>query len=348
MSLALPPTEWPAVDQQLWARLCRQGGPLDDRGAFAQLREATLTTRAAHYGRWIRWLVVTESETLNLPPAERVTAARLKAWLEDLAHTAPVSQRSFVDSVMAVACAADLARDWTPELRLRRALRARANASRSCRKEGRILSSEMLFDSGRRLANEEAPKLGGCIRRAIAIRDGAMIAMLALMPMRRRAFAGLRLGVSILAQEAGYTIALPGDLTKSGLPWEADVPHPAAELLRSYLCWARPVFAERGGNSDDHLWLGFKGKGLGGNQLGAIVAARTRQMTGTAVSPHLFRDAAATTLARHSPQASRLIRPVLAHTTDGVAERHYIHATSIDAGRRYADLIARMKSTAAR
>ena len=59
--------------------------------------------------------------------------------------------------------------------------------------------------------------------------------------------------------------------------------------------------------------------------------------------PHFFRDAAATTLAQISPESARLIRPILAHSGFGTAERHYIHAGSIEAGRDYAAVIRRMK-----
>lgn len=69
----------------------------------------------------------------------------------------------------------------------------------------------------------------------------------------------------------------------------------------------------------------------------------TEKLTGVRVSPHLFRDTAATTLARSSPDAARLIKPVLAHASGGTAERHYIQANSIEAGRDYADVISRLK-----
>ncbi|MDG1128829.1 MAG: hypothetical protein P8N68_06980, partial [Paracoccaceae bacterium] len=60
-------------------------------------------------------------------------------------------------------------------------------------------------------------------------------------------------------------------------------------------------------------------------------------------SAHLFRDAAATTLARISPESARLIRPVLAHSGSRTAERHYIHAQTIEAGRDYVAVVQRLK-----
>jgi len=61
------------------------------------------------------------------------------------------------------------------------------------------------------------------------------------------------------------------------------------------------------------------------------------------IPAHFSRDAAATTLARLSPESARLIQPVLAHSSVTTAERHYIHAQTIDAGRDYASLVQRLK-----
>ena len=60
-------------------------------------------------------------------------------------------------------------------------------------------------------------------------------------------------------------------------------------------------------------------------------------------SVHYAEDAAATTLARISPESARLIGPVLAHSGSRTAERHYIHAQTIDAGRDYAAVVQRLK-----
>ena len=75
------------------------------------------------------------------------------------------------------------------------------------------------------------------------------------------------------------------------------------------------------------------------------IAIATLEVTGVRISLHLIRDAAATTLTRLSPKSARLITPVLAHSSFETAEKFYIQAGSIDAGRTYAALIrARRKS----
>lgn len=77
--------------------------------------------------------------------------------------------------------------------------------------------------------------------------------------------------------------------------------------------------------------------------MAVAITQATEAMLGLRVPPHFFRDAAATTLARGSPQAAAQIRPVLAHTSSKTAERHYNHATTLEAGRNYAAVIAKLK-----
>ena len=71
--------------------------------------------------------------------------------------------------------------------------------------------------------------------------------------------------------------------------------------------------------------------------------AATRPTLGVSISPHLFRDAAATSLARLSPQDAQLIRALLGHQSFGIAERHYIQANMIEAGRTYQAVIEQLK-----
>lgn len=58
---------------------------------------------------------------------------------------------------------------------------------------------------------------------------------------------------------------------------------------------------------------------------------------------HAEDSAAATTLSRLSPESARLIGPVLAHSGSRTAERHYIHAQTIEPGRDYAAVVQRLK-----
>ena len=211
------------------------------------------------------------------------------------------------------------------------------------RKRGRILSSAALFDAGAVLSGEAHALPEGALFRATAMRDAAMITLLALMPMRRRALAGLSLGQSVFVAAERITVALPAELTKNNGPWEADVPMQSLPFLQAYLTKARPLLAARGRGEDRNHWLDRNGRGLREDYLGRRVAEQTLRVTGIRVPPHLFRDAAATTLMRISPQAACLIRPVLGHSGFGTADRHDLHAQRGEAGRDYARLVAELK-----
>jgi integrase len=58
------------------------------------------------------------------------------------------------------------------------------------------------------------------------------------------------------------------------------------------------------------------------------------------MTPHLFRDAAATAIAIHDPEHVNNIMPVLGHATLTTSEQHYNQAQGLEAGRRYHGTLA--------
>jgi integrase len=327
----------------MWEAVFKQGDLLDGQGPMAHVRRTTQISLEPRYGRWLEWLRVTEPHALDVPPPQRATLDRFKAWLTALDHTAPMTRLAFVDGVLRVLMAAHPERDWSAHRTLRARLKKQAGRGEQTRKKGRILSSSVLLDAGLNLALVAADEASSPIWRAIHVRDGAIIALLALLPIRRRALVGLRIGESIFFNDNTATLALPASLTKSGVPWEAEIPIPVIPALMRYMRDARPVLLARAQQPHDALWVDRKGGALSYDAVAPAVKNGTERMLGLRISPHLFRDAAATTLARHSSRAATLIRPVLSHSSDRTAERHYNHAKTIEAGRDYAALLATLK-----
>ena len=234
----------------------------------------------------------------------------------------------FVDGLLRVVTAAAPELDWSGPRRVKAHLKR--IAGRAIPRERQGVSSQA----------------GCCFRPASVMpsrkptpRRPHIVALLALMPMRRRALAGLALGTSLIVRPDGFTVVLPEELTKTSLPWEADVPEPVAGLLRRYLAETRPFLAARGRQCHDMLWVGDDGRPMSYAHIGPKISGITERLTGKRIPPHFLRDSAATTLARESPEAARLVRPVLAHASLGTAGRHYIHARSMEAGRVYARLL---------
>ena len=193
MSLVLAFEAWPAADQRLWTDLIREGGPLDDRGALVHLRETSRKSLIICYGRWLAWMSTQDPSALDLPPADRATMERMRLWLEDLSHTRPMTQLSFVEGALRLLRKAHPDRDWSPHLRLQAVLKRRAGRGDPSRKQGRVLTLSVLFDSGLRHATVNADAATTELQAWRCRRDGTMVALLALVPMPRRTFMRLEL-----------------------------------------------------------------------------------------------------------------------------------------------------------
>ena len=115
-----------------------------------------------------------------------------------MSDLAPASRSAFVDGPVRVLSTAAPHLDWSAQFRLRRIVDRQAARSTSTRKLGRVKSTAVLLDAGLELAGDSADSASTELETVKRRRDGTMIALLALMPMRRRAFAGLELGRSIL------------------------------------------------------------------------------------------------------------------------------------------------------
>ncbi len=343
MSLVQPFALWPDADREMWHSLRKHAGPLDDPGALSHLRETSCETLQRRYGRWIKWLSEAEPEAVALPPAERATLPRLQRWLADLEHTKPMTRLMFIDGVLRILTAAAPDMDWGLQRRLKLSLKRAAGRGDPKRKHGRILSSDVLLRAGLSYANLDTFEEPNALKRMMAQRDGTMIALLALLPMRRRAFCELTLNQSVIRHEGGWLISLSEEMTKTGIPWEAAVPAQVIPAFTQYIEVTRPAFLARGYEQHDRLWIGNRGEMIEADYIGKRIGQLTLELTGMRIPPHFFRDAAATTLARMSPESARLIRPVLAHSSFKTAERHYIHAKTIEAGRDYQALLQRLK-----
>lgn len=343
MRMSLPVTEWPMQDRLMLETLLQNGGPFDDRGAFADLRDPSVRLYTGGYARWLQWLCRNAPETLQDPPVSRATLVRMRDWLRSLSDVTPTSRMMFFTGALKVLKAMGPDTDWTAHTRHKNRLSQAAGRGDPKRKQGRILSSQVLLRSALAHAHKSVDPALTPLARAKYLRDSSMVAFLAVMPIRHRAFAALRIGHSLLLTEETITISLPCALTKNGQPWEADIPEPVAALLQRYLTEARPFLLSRSGKCHDYLWACDNGDPMSYSYVGRKIPAITLTLTGKAIPPHFFRDCAATTMTRSSPNDAKLIRPILGHANFKTAERHYIQAGTIEAARDYNALVRRMR-----
>ena len=150
------------------------------------------------------------------------------------------------------------------------------------------------------------------------------------------------------------------DETKSHVPYEAILPSALAAHLERYLGVHRPVLLrgerrERPGRAGplsagaplvpgpDAVWVSEVGTGLEEGALARRIVVHTKAAFGRSVPPHWFRDAAATSIAIDNPRHIGDASLVLGHAGPATTEKHYNHARSLEASRRHADGLARLR-----
>ena len=235
--------------------------------------------------------------------------------------------------------------DWRWVLRAVGRLRGPAVSVR--RKPERLQSPEKLVALGRSLmAQADDPAFGLPAVRAARYRDGLMIALLALRPMRRRNLAAIRCGQHLVHRGAQWWLHFRTGESKTRPVLEFSFPAELVAHLDRYLHQHRPVLLQRGRRPPQPvtgLWVSKHGTQMGPAALWHQIDHHTGDAFDEPLSPHLFRDCAATAIAINAPSDIGIVRAILGHTSPATAERHYNLATSLEAGRRYGRTIDKLR-----
>ena len=176
-----------------------------------------------------------------------------------------------------------------------------------------------------------------------------MIALLAARPLRRTNFVSLELGRHLLRDEAGgWRLQVPAEETKTGRAIALPFPAALVPALEHYLAVHRPVLAAQHGRwhqpAGAALWLSAQGSPMTGMAFYDRIRERTAAAFGQPLNPHLFRDAAATSLAIQDPTQVRLAAQVLGHASFATTEKHYNLANSLDAGQAWHATVDEIRS----
>ena len=331
----LPVDRWPLPDRHQWQVALADGGPLDDRGAAAHWSAATRLKNGEGYGRWLAFLADEDPDALAEHPAARVTTDRLDTYLASIEHKALYTRFNAVDELWSMLRLFDSKADCTVLRRAWRRLKRRAEQGTS-RKNGRIVGSTSLLEAGLEHF-KAAADVAFPVAAAVQARDGLMIALLALRPLRRRNLADLVLGRSLIQLGDAWHIRFEPHETKTGRVIELPWPTLLHEALAAYMEWYRPVLLRD--KNRDHLWLTHMATAMAPHSISVRVSEVTTRLLGVDVSPHLFRDSLATTMAIEDPDHIRAAAVLLGHSTPRTVERHYNQAQSIEAARRYQDAL---------
>src|SRR5262249_46281122 len=116
------------------------------------------------------------------------------------------------------------------------------------------------------------------------------------------------------------------------------VPGDLALFLESYLATDRPALLSRrtgpGAETEDHVWISEDGLPLSYTNLSLRVRECTERAFGVSISPHRFRDAAATTATIEFPTNLRTALALLADRDPRTIQHHYDQASSLVASQK--------------
>lgn len=203
----------------------------------------------------------------------------------------------------------------------------------------RLVLTRRLVEAGLTLIVEAQSVASDGLTRARGVRNGLMVALLAMSPIRLKNFADLELGTTFKSVHGRWWITLPEAATKSHRLDERPVSLWLNEYVDTYLSHSRPLLLSPS-KPTNALWISSTTGGpLTRKNLGVLISQITRQTLGVAVSPHLFRTAAATTAAAYAGQTPHLASAILNHTDPRVTEQHYNRASSIGAADVYASIV---------
>jgi integrase/recombinase XerD len=345
-----PVEEWAVPDRRAWEAAMTKGDILETGGDGADWAPLSRRKTAKGYGRWLTWLDTHQLLDPEAAPVDRITPERVRDYLTELRlinapYTVLARVQELYQAIRVMAPDCDLA--WLRRIEAR--VRHQAVSVRG--KRQRVMPSETLFRYGVELiATADDRGTGSLLKRACRFRDGLMIAVLAARPLRRRNFARIKVGRHLVQVDGAYQLRFEGSETKTGGPIETPFPAALVAQLERYLTEFRPPLLQRASRkgqplqqSDPSLWISVHGVAMTEIGIYFAISQLTRKRFGHVVSPHLFRDSAATSIAIEVPEHVHIVRSVLGHSSLITGERHYIQARTLEASRRYQQHILELR-----
>lgn len=344
-SIVLPMkvADWPSIDRQLWVHARISRSRLDEPGWASSWRPPTIEIAERGYGSWLTWLDENEILDRSVRPAVRVTADRIDAFAERLSNCVAGNTVSIAISGLHRALRA---MEETTDFRwLDHIARHYANsAAPVANKAARVVPSADLFQYGLELMDQAAKRVRAPVHGVLQYRNGLIISFLAAHPIRLRNLSELVLDKTIARRGNRYRFSFEASATKSRRVLEQTLIEDLTKRFDVYLATVRPRLRDRAKGPDTRaLWIGMDGTTLHAAQLYNVVCSLTGKRFDRPLSPHLFRDCAATSVAIEDPEHIGITKSILGHTTLATSQKHYNMATGLSASRRFGAGIASLK-----
>jgi integrase len=340
---SLPVSEWPDADQRAWEEACRPGLRLRPGGVASHLAPVSRDDFARRYGAFLGFLQRNGRLERQAAAAAQVTLPNVEAYITTL--TARVRSVTVYNCIHMLRRAAELLApmsdfSWLSEIEKDLALVMEPRS-----KFDRLVLTGRLVEAGLTLVAEAQTFANTDLTRARGVRNGLMIALLALCPIRLKNFAALEIGRTFKEVHGSWWIALPSITTKSRRRDERPVPAWLNRHIEVYLNQSRPVLLGSRPPTNA-LWISSTtGQRMTIKNLGTLISKMTLETVGVDVSPHLFRTAAASTAAMYGGNTPHLASALLNHTDPRVTEEHYNRASNMRAAAVYSRIVSGFRTS---
>jgi site-specific recombinase XerD len=175
-------------------------------------------------------------------------------------------------------------------------------------------------------------------------RDGLIIALLAARPIRLKNLAAIEIGRHLVRIDNTYWLRFDAEETKNNEHIEVPIPEVLTPHLERYSAAHRSILL--GTSSSNRLWISRFGAPLSAATIRHHVKARTQEVFGDPLTPHLFRDCAATSMAIEDPDHVRITANILGHHSLATTQRYYDQSRMLAASRSYQSALGEIRKTA--
>lgn len=340
--IMLPFADWPPEDQKRWEAAFKSGDRFDETVRGAHLAESSRQTRRENYGRYLRFLANNHPELMTLSPEARINRGLLVeyiSWRRRLGgEVSLLGDLRHLSLALKLICPDD---DWSWLREITKRIAAAAP-----RHSGRyhLVTSDCLYALGIQLmdcaiADADA---GERMRasHALQYRDGLIIALLALIPLRRHTLAALRIGNHLMKVGELWELEIAAADTKT----RRSLDYPISQELSAYIDLYLERFREGIPGAYKHrgIWSSYRSRPMSSSAIYDAVFRRTKAAFGFGVNLHRFRHAAASFWSSHDPVNVRGAKDLLGQASFATTEKYYIVAQSRLAGRALARAIGNL------
>lgn len=169
---------------------------------------------------------------------------------------------------------------------------------------------------------------------AMDYRDGLMIAFLALCPIRLGNLAQMRLGQHLVLENGLPRVRFEPGETKGGNSIDVAFPTELIADLHLYLDKIHPILATSP-QCETALWPSLYKTPMKPSSIYKRIKQITKARLGYSITPHMFRDAAATFISEIAPERALMAASVLQHRSFKTTRKHYIHGQQHKACHQY-------------